>query len=363
MSRLTVTIPARNEAKLIERTLLALSAQQGVAPGDFDVIVFANNCVDDTVQRVRRFAREYPTLPITVLEAALSGEDAHIGWARNRVMNAAARRFHERGVDGIIASTDADTVVAPTWVANTIDEMRDVDAVAGRIHILDADFAILPHHQRAAYERDGVYYRMLALLEATHDPVEWDPAPRHADHFGGSFAVRASVYSLVGGVPMIRCLEDVALYNRLLRADRRVRHSHRVYVETSGRQHARVTGGFATHLADLDRLGEWRVEHPQITIGLMRARRILRRMWERKMSESEARTLANALDLAPARVVTVLDFSLTYGENWHRLFEASQPIRETHTRVPIEDALAVLASAIDAVAEPATRMSAASGAG
>ena len=51
----TVIIPAHNEAQVIERCLLAMSADT-VAPQDMQVIVAANGCSDNTAQLARRVA-------------------------------------------------------------------------------------------------------------------------------------------------------------------------------------------------------------------------------------------------------------------------------------------------------------------
>ncbi|MCZ2817355.1 glycosyltransferase [Modestobacter sp. VKM Ac-2984] len=50
----SVVIPAHNEAAVIERCLSSLLA--GAEPGEWDVVVAANGCLDDTVARVGRSA-------------------------------------------------------------------------------------------------------------------------------------------------------------------------------------------------------------------------------------------------------------------------------------------------------------------
>lgn len=364
MSVLTIVIPAKNEARLIERALTAIDRQEMVVDGSFETIVFANDCTDDTAECARAFARDHPAARISVIEGRLPAREAHIGRARRTVMDAAAERFALRGVDGIIASTDADTVVDRRWVATTIRAMRDVDAVAGRITLLPDDEAAMSIALRSAYERDGEYYRTVARLEATLDPLWWDPAPRHADHFGGSFAVRTTTYSRVGGVPVVACLEDVALYEALLRADARVRHAGEVRVQTSGRTNARVTGGYATHLADLETLRDWHVPDPRKTIALVRARAELRRCWTLGEEARASHLLGTLLGLCASDIQSGLDRSLPFGENWHRLATRAAEHGTAYSAVPAAEALAALRAEIDAEnAVEATRKSEASGAG
>ena len=51
--RFSVVIPAHNEAEVIERCLRALLS--GAPPGEPEIIVVANGCIDDTAARARRF--------------------------------------------------------------------------------------------------------------------------------------------------------------------------------------------------------------------------------------------------------------------------------------------------------------------
>jgi len=52
---ISIIIPAHNEARVIRRTLEALT--RGAAPGELEVIVVCNGCTDDTAVVVRAFSR------------------------------------------------------------------------------------------------------------------------------------------------------------------------------------------------------------------------------------------------------------------------------------------------------------------
>ena len=69
--RATVVMPAYDEAAVIERTLGALLDES--EPGEFDVIVVANGCTDDTAAVVRR---AFPC--VRVLELAEGSKPAAI---------------------------------------------------------------------------------------------------------------------------------------------------------------------------------------------------------------------------------------------------------------------------------------------
>jgi len=251
-SRLTVAIPARDEADYVVRALEALAEQVGVdgkplEHGLFDIVVFANNCRDDTADAVRRFAARLPQIATDVIEDDLPLRAAHVGMARRCVLDRCARRFLEAGrADGVLASTDADTVVAPDWVAWTLREIKAVDAVAGFVDIDALERQRLMAPVRLLYARERAYRRALAELQVMLDPQPEDPEPRHASFIGASFAVTARAYVAAGGLPPLAALEDLAFCAALRRIDARVRHSMRVRATTSA-------GGKRVSKTDLER--------------------------------------------------------------------------------------------------------------
>lgn len=246
----SVIVPAKDEAANLPAILAALAAQtnlhgQALPPDSFEVIVLANNCTDATAAVVRRQARHLPLLALHVAELWLPTAQAHVGRARGLLMDAACARL--KAVDqpaGIIASTDADTRVAPTWLACIQAEIAlGADAVGGRILTEATRPELLPLRRTQA--RDAAYRQLCARLEDLLDPTPADPWPRHHQHFGASLALTARAYRQVGGLPEVRFLEDEALCQALRRHDLTVRHSPRVQVLTSARQQGRVEVGLS----------------------------------------------------------------------------------------------------------------------
>jgi hypothetical protein len=370
--RLTVAIPARDEALLLGNALSALAAQRStdgrpLAGGAFDLVVFANNCRDATVRVARAFALANPAIPTTVVHAELPPASAHVGMARKLVMDLAAARFIASGRPrGLVATTDADTVVDSDWVAATLQEAAAVDAVAGHVVIAEAELATLFAPVRLLYARERAYRRALADVSAALDPLPHDPAPRHASFVGASFAVAAETYRAAGGLPPLEALEDLAFSRALCRIDARVRHSLLVRAQTSPRRAARVSGGFGTFVADLHERGTrgatFSVQHPRESLDEIELRAAIRSLWRGSADPLDVQEAAHIIGSAPEAWLPLVDGAKPFGAVYDAV-RASGEAR-IYEPVPVEWATAALRIALAARNAPsATRISAASGAG
>jgi hypothetical protein len=357
--RITVCIPARDEAALIGATLTALTVQRGIAgeplaPFLFDVIVYANNCSDRTAAVAREIAAHAPHVPIFVLEATLRPPAAHIGIARKHVLDLAAARFMRAGrPDGIVASLDSDTVAAEQWVAWIAHEMRGRDAVAGHVTIAERDQERLLAPVRLLYARELTYRRVLAEVEALIDPLPEDPQPRHGSFVGASFAVTAACYLAAGGLPPKRRLEDVAFVGALRRIDARIRFSPNVRAATSARLSARVDGGFGTFIADLHayaRSGEsFSVEHPQLTLDNLAVRAAVRRIRQSQERFDDVARVTQILGLPSRMWLPSVERDMPLGTVYERLTTRAAASRHRYPNVPVEEAIeALLAAASEA---------------
>ncbi len=355
--RLTVCVPARNEASSIEEALVALGGQRDIdgrplPHGLFDIIVFANNCEDGTAEVVRRIASQTAQVSIFTVESALRPDAAHIGAARKQIMDFAAARFLAAGrADGILASIDSDTVAQSDWVAWMLREMRSAEAVAGQVTIAVADYESLLAPVRLLYARELAYRRTLARAEAIIDPRPEDPQPQHNSFVGASFAVTVSAYVAAGGIPPLPRLEDLAFSHALRRIDARVRHSASVRASTSARLTARVDGGFGTFLADLHdcaRRGEsFLVEHPLVSLDEMLARAALRRVWLGVERPDDSQRCTAILGLAAGDWLPLIHSGLPFGAVYDAIAEraAGANRRRSYSRVPVEFATATLRAA------------------
>ena len=255
---LCVTIPVHNEEADIAATLRALAAQVALDgtpldPARYEVIVLANNCTDRTGEIVRKFAAAHGQLRLHLIEIVLPPPHAHVGAARRLVMDEACRRLDGQGRRrGVIATTDGDTRVRPNWVAANLAEIASgADAVGGRILAGPEQIAALAPGARLYYRLDHTYHTLRAAYETLLNPGPGNPWPRHHHCFGASLAVTAETYRQAGGLPVIRCLEDMAFTDALERLDARVRQSTGVNVLTSLRVSGRVDVGLS------DTLSKW----------------------------------------------------------------------------------------------------------
>ena len=253
--RLIVTIPAKDEAEYITETLDALRVQtndrgQALLPSAYEVIVLANNCADATAAVCRAYGRRYPSFRLHVFERTLPPDLACVGTARRWMMDTAHARLMQLGRPrGVICSTDADTLVAPDWVYQNLRAVREgARAVGGRILVPAGRGRARSY--RKNHLQDVTYRSLQYCLESIIDPCDADPWPRHFQHFGPSTAVTAAAYEACGGIPPLKCLEDVNLVLALERVDIPVTHDRRVWVRTSSRVSHRVAGTAFSHQLD-----------------------------------------------------------------------------------------------------------------
>jgi Glycosyl transferase family 2 len=246
-----VAIPANDEIERIEACLAALAVQRDrrgvpLASSSFEVLVFANNCTDGTVEAASSFVAGMPQR-LTVISENLPSDRANAGWARKRAMDlAAARLKDEDPLSGVILTTDADSCVAPTWISETLRAFdQGADCVAGYIDAHPAEMLRLGPAFLQRGRLEDRYLVAIAEIYARCDPRPHDPWPNHRVASGASLAVTLSAYLQIGGLPPCPVGEDSALTQALEQAGMRVRHSMDVCVSTSCRFAGRAKGGAA----------------------------------------------------------------------------------------------------------------------
>ena len=252
--RFVVAIPVKDEEERLPACLRALAQQHDrlgrpIPPTLVRIAVLANNCTDQSANLARKLARDL-SLDIRVVEARLPRAAAHAGNARRGAMDVAEAWLAERGErDGVILTTDADSQVGPSWIAENLAAFdAGAEAVLGRID-LDEDGKLLPDALHRRGELEDRYERLLTELSWLLDPLEHNPWPHHATISGASLGISRTAYCRIGRLPRVALGEDKALIALLSRQDARVRYSPTIHVITSGRTNGRAPGGVADTLA------------------------------------------------------------------------------------------------------------------
>ena len=351
--RVSVVIPARNEAGNLEPALDALRNQRqhngaSVPMSTYEVLLLLNNCTDHSVAVAQAYQQRYPDFPLRVAVVLLPPDKANVGTARRMLMDAAYGRLLQAGrPEGIIASTDADTIVDANWIDQIRAEIeRGCEVVGGRILTYPDGRLVRLNHLR-----DVTYRMLVAQLEACLDPQPADPWPRHFQHFGASLALTCAAYERVGGLPNVPHLEDEALYRALLRTDTPIRKSPRVRVTTSTRTLGRVEVGFSEQLRYWEALNETSqcqlVEAPQAIYQRLLNRHRLRAIWQKRHVSQLVDTLppiAAELMVDAAWLSSQLNQATYFGQLWENIEgrQATGPWASYWQPVPVKKAISEL---------------------
>ena len=321
-----VVIPARDEACRIVAALDALADQRALN-GDFlprahfETLILANNCRDETANVARAWQKLHPDFVLHLVEADFDSSQACVGHARRILMDAAHLRTQfwpaSKGEPRAICSTDADTRVSPFWVAHILENLRaGAAAVGGRVY-LERDCAGSP--ARRIYLFDTAYRLAKARLQ---DKIAGQKreTPRHFQFFGATLAIRPTIYARLGGLPIVRALEDVALERELLRHDLPIHYAPQVAVWTCARREGRVETGLSTQLDQWSALAEdsvWLVPSGAEIEFQAQLKRRLRALFDQKNeNETEVENLARALKIDSQNLKNRLQNAEFFGALW-----------------------------------------------
>ncbi len=322
--RVVVAIPVKDEEDRIGLCLEALMLQDGVDFAEVAVILLLNNTTDGTADVVRGFADQLP-YRIELHSVSLPEAYANAGWARKLAMDAAAALV---ATDGLILTTDADTVAHEEWIVSNLKEIESGhDAVAGYVMADPMELMQLP---AAILERGSLeweYQQLAAELDARVDPEPHDAWPRHNQNCGASAAVTASVYRAIGGLPPRPVGEDRALFEMIRRIDGKIRHSLEVQVVTSARTDGRASGGLADEIrlrTDPNHPCDDALEVAMSTLRRALWRCELRGQWTAGQAGDHAETWARKLRIPVEDFRTALGRHPYFGAFWAEL-EAQSP--------------------------------------
>jgi glucosyl-3-phosphoglycerate synthase len=237
--KVSVVVPARNEEELVGSCLEALAEQEGVNPEEYEVLLVLDRCTDETEARAREIADAHPRFELHFLGGPGKGS----GHARRMGMELASARLLGLGrPKGLIASTDADTVVASDWLAAQLRAVsRGALAIGGRIELTEGS---LP---------ESIFRWHTELGRRRHESLLSEPdrlgKTEHWQFSGASLALTAKIYQEIGGLEPRVALEDEHLEEVLCRHDVPIERLLSVRVTTSVRLEGRAKQGLARDLA------------------------------------------------------------------------------------------------------------------
>jgi glucosyl-3-phosphoglycerate synthase len=244
--RAVIVVPARDEQERIAACVAALAGQHGVPREQYEVIVILDGCADETGEVARVVASEARGMRLHRIEL---DRPQGVGRARRLGMDIACERLLSLGrEDGLIASTDADSIVAADWLCVQLELLAGgAEAIGGRIELAGDEIVQLTPGALAARDRAVAMRTQRALsLSAAPELVE------HHQFSGASLALTAAAYARCGGLPVRAALEDEALEHALAGQGVAIHRSARVRVRTSARTSGRAPRGLARDLASAD---------------------------------------------------------------------------------------------------------------
>lgn len=255
--RAVVVVPAHDEEERIGRCLRALTTQVEVRPEEYEVIVVLDACEDGTARVVDAMRSHFLPQTDQWCERASGGPAIHAvvgpgqgaGPARATGMDIGCARLETLGRHGgLLASTDADSVVAPDWIARQLEAIAaGAEAIGGEVTLDPAEAAALPPAILADREAQ---LAARAREAAARGPAE------HAHFSGASLGVTPDAYRRAGGMAWMAALEDQELEDRLAAAGVTIHRLRPVSVVTAARTEGRAERGLARDLE----LARWMTE-------------------------------------------------------------------------------------------------------
>ncbi|MGW3009180.1 glycosyltransferase [Streptomyces sp. NPDC001219] len=227
-SALAVVIPAHNEAHELPAALAALRValrHPEAAGAPVVTVVAADACTDTTAAIAAHWGAAIVELP------------AHnVGAARAAGVACALRLLGSRGERAWIATTDADSLVPPWWLAHQLRCARQGwHCVVGTVRIRP-NAALAP--------RTVARHRAHYFAGRPAPPHPWG----HPHVHGANLGVAAAPYRAAGGFAALAHGEDRALVAALEQRDYRILRTDACPVHTSARPDSRAPHGFGAFL-------------------------------------------------------------------------------------------------------------------
>lgn len=230
---IAVVIPARDEEVLLPAALESVgAAAEHASVGSVRVLtVVVADCCTDATAAVSSAAGAL-VVPVRY---------RNVGRARAAGVRAALSALGDAPGGVWIASTDADSMVRPDWLAYQAARAAEGwDAVVGTVTV---------DHWPPDRADLAVRYHQLYEMSRPSAGRPW----HHPHVHGANLGVSSRAYAAAGGFPAVPLHEDRLLVAALKSAGARILRTADSPVITSARRTPRAQGGLGDHLIDLDR--------------------------------------------------------------------------------------------------------------
>lgn len=207
--RVSILIPARNEADTIAVTLRSAAAQrilEGESAGDLEIVVLDDGSTDETRALAEAVAADEPRITVMTSPDAAPPR----GWLGKPW---ACQRLSAEATGSILAFVDADVELFPDAVVALVDTLRD------------GDFAMVAPYplQEAGSWLERLVQPLVTWSWAATMPLAWaerSTRPSLSAANGQLLVVDAEAYRRVGGHAAVagEVLEDIALMRAFKRA-------------------------------------------------------------------------------------------------------------------------------------------------
>lgn len=242
----------RDEAATLPALLAGLARQSALREARLIACFFLDGCTDASARILRAAAHDLP-YSIMIASGSKRGQ-SNAGRARRAALALGLDALGNR--DGVLLTTDADSVPADDWVARNMEALASADMVAGRI--------VRAGTPSPMQDRLEAYLDALHAFRRQLDPVDWEGPATHHFTGGASLGFRASAYRALGGFAPVASGEDARIVDDASRLGLRVRRDPACTVTTSARREGRAEGGLALALRAHDRAGATpTVAHPE----------------------------------------------------------------------------------------------------
>lgn len=226
IGEIAVVVPARNEARLLPRAILALEETMArlsqTAPQLRTTLTVV---LDSTTDNSTQILAAHPQVHVVSVDFGC------VGAVRNAGIAAAVATSGVEPARLWVANTDADSAVPPHWLArHHAFATTGADLLLGTVEPIPGELS----------------ETRLARWRASHQLGEGHP---HVH--GANLGIRAEVFKRLGGFPDVEVGEDRALVSRARASGYQVIATDTCRVDTSARLQSRVEGGFANFLTTL----------------------------------------------------------------------------------------------------------------